>query len=256
MILKMSGFNMSNNKRFRTELDEFKYKNEHTPFTLGTLSVMFLFFVAIIVATFTSFNLSHFWFSFNENGLALVSKHYFYIAQIPVIVFMAAILGIRYSILTLILYVLIGLFWMPIFGLGGGLSYIKTYPFGYVLGYFPCVIFAGFLLRKYKGYLGVLLASLTSVSSVYITGFLYGILLLLFRFIDFSFLKETFNDVNLTKFLYDFVVSFLFILFSHLVKKILWVAMRSDFVKKEKTHKENKKPEKKRKKKPTKAPEA
>ena len=45
-------------------------------------------------------------------------------------------------IYSILLYILLGLFAIPVFALGGGPKYIFEYGFGYILAYIPAVFFA------------------------------------------------------------------------------------------------------------------
>jgi biotin transport system substrate-specific component len=177
---------MANNKRLQDKIDDFTYKGEKTPLSLGTLVVVCACLLLLIIATFVQFNICHFLYLPNQEGIwELKTYVYPYIAQIPVVIFISAVLGVRFGILTVLLYVLMGFFAWPVFAFGGGLSYIKTFFFGYILGYFPCVFFVSFFLRKYKGFKGILFAVLSGVLSVNVVGLLYSIILLIFRQIDF-----------------------------------------------------------------------
>ena len=51
------------------------------------------------------------------------------------------------AVTSVMLYILAGLFFVPIFALGGGVRYLAEFGFGYILGYIPAVIIAGNFLK-------------------------------------------------------------------------------------------------------------
>ena len=131
------------NKRYAEQIDEFIYGKNKTsmPFSLGTLVLVMFSVLLIIMATFTEFTLPE--LTIVKNGadeLGLIFQKYPYVIQIPVVVSIASILGMRFSLISIFIYVFIGLFLWPVFAFGGGIGYLKTLFFGYVLGYIPCAI--------------------------------------------------------------------------------------------------------------------
>ena len=215
---------MLTNKRFKDQYQKFIYKNQQTPFSVGTLAVVALCLVALIVATFTQVDISHFWLVKNAAGDWNV-KTYSYVAQIPVLIGIVGVLGTRFSLVTVLLYVLIGLLLWPVFALGGGLGYVKTPFFGYILGYFPAVIIAGAFLSKGKTFITVPLAVLCGVLTIHLCGILYTVILGMFKFID---LTSAFKMVLIQtgeKIIYDLVASFLALLVAISMKYVLWIAM-------------------------------
>ncbi|WP_315116326.1 biotin transporter BioY [uncultured Clostridium sp.] len=90
------------------------------------------------------------------------------------------LLGSKYGSLSQLLYLLIGLFGIPIFTKGGGFSYIFEPSFGYIIGF----VFASYVIGKiteYKGDIGfkrIFLACIMGVCAIYLIGvpYLYFIL--------------------------------------------------------------------------------
>ncbi len=217
------------NKRIKGEFEEILYRGERTPFSLGSLAVVCLCLLLLIVATFTQLNLMHYWPNKDsEVGLVLDTKKYLYIPQIPMVMFIAAILGARFGSFVIVLYLLIGFFIWPVFALGGGLGYIKSYFFGYILGYFFAIVFASRVLYYDKfSYKSIFYASIVGVLAIHFCGILYTGILGIFHLVNFAFIKEALNTLNGDKIIYDVVFSFIFIMASIPIKSVLWLGMKN-----------------------------
>src|SRR5574344_2788849 len=110
-------------KRFSDLYQKFVYKNQSTPFNLGTFTVVALCLLALVTATFTQLEIIHPWFVKNPDSTTnFAMKTYTYIPQIPVLLGIVALLGSRFSTFTVILYILMGFFIWPVFALGGGIG--------------------------------------------------------------------------------------------------------------------------------------
>ena len=215
------------NKRIKGEFDDILYKGEKTPFSLGPLTVVGLCLLLLIIATFTQLNLAHYWFTPDGDAFFGIKK-YQYIPQIPLVLFIAAILGARFGILVIILYLITGFFIWPVFALGGGLGYVKSYFFGYILGYFFAMVFASRVLFYDKfSYKSIAYASVVGVLSIHFCGVLYTGILGVFHLVNFSFIKEVLSTLSGDKIIYDVVFSFIFISASIPVKQFLWLAMKN-----------------------------
>lgn len=211
------------NKRLKDEYAEFVYKGEPTPFSLGTLAVVGFCTVLLIVATFTKIDISHWWL-FNDGGLEWGVKKHSLVPQIPIIMMMSAFLGARFGVLVVILYILTGFFIWPVFGFGGGLEYVKSYFFGYILGFLVATIFAGRILSHKFDIKNMLYASVIGVLAIHICGILYSFILGFFNSsayrIDVSHLYS--------QIVYDVIFSMIAILLAKPIKYILWVAMKNE----------------------------
>ncbi len=220
------------NKRFKEQYYEFIYRGEKIPLSIGTIVVCLLCLLLIIVATFTQINVSHVLPSFDEAGefiLKNVSNPY--VPQIPVVLFIAAILGPVFGFLTMLLYLLVGFFIWPVFALGGGLDYVKSGLFGYILGYIFAVIPVGRILEKNYNLKGIFLATVIGVLTIHICGMLYCVLLAVLKVVSFSYVSSAIHSLGGIKTFYDIVISFIFLLLAIPAKMILWIAMRSSIVK-------------------------
>ena len=215
------------NKRIRGEFEEIIYKGEKTPFSLGTLTVVALCLLLLIVGTFTQLGIVHYW-TVPDADTMFGMKKYSYIPQIPLVLFIAAILGARFGILVIILYLIVGFFIWPVFALGGGLGYIKSYFFGYILGYFFAMVFASRVLFFDKfSYKSMAYASVVGVLSIHFCGILYTGILGIFHLVNISFIKEALSTLSGDKIIYDMVFSFIFIAASIPIKQFLWLAMKN-----------------------------
>lgn len=221
------------NKRYKEQIYEFIYRGEKTPLSIGTLMVCLLCLLFIIVATFTQINVSHVLPSFDEAG-DFVFKNVSnpYVPQIPVVLFIAAILGPLFGFLTMLLYLLVGFFIWPVFALGGGLDYVKSGLFGYILGYIFAVIPVGRILEKKYNLKNIFLATILGVLVVHLCGMLYCVLLALLKVVSFSYVSSAIHSIGGIKTFYDVIISFIFLILAIPAKMVLWIAMRSSIAKK------------------------
>lgn len=216
-----------NTKRLREELDDFNAENKKLRITFGTLVVMGWCVFLIIIATFTQFDFNHYIInSINPaDSHFLKLKHCVYIPQIPIILFIAALIGSRFGITSVIIYIILGLTFFPIFALGGGISYLFQYNFGYILAYIPAVFIVSFLLKDKFSYANITKATIMGVLTIHIIGIFYLILMAIIHRDPFTEVMSWITMQSGTKMIYDFVFGYLAILFSKPVKHILWLSM-------------------------------
>ena len=133
-----------------TRLDK-KKKRIKTPL-INVVAILFGTLL-IIAATFLNLEIKHY---ILPSGLfthkPLTPEDYVYsfclIPQIPVVMFVCSVLGKKMALTSVFLYIIAGLFFIPVFALGGGLKYFGQYGFGYILAYIPAVFIAGNILKK------------------------------------------------------------------------------------------------------------
>lgn len=223
-------------KRIVKQLNTFKYQNQPLRLNLGTLVVMGLCSFLIVIATFTQFDFDHFiipfdWISYLGRSLKdpVVSshflKHYRYIPQIPTIMFIAAILGRRFGIASVLLYILTGLFLAPVFALGGGFEYVFEYGFGYILAYVPAVFFTGSIVKNGLTYGNIAQGALVGVLTVHITGVLYMLFIATLQKESSALVLGWIAAQSGIKIIYDLIFSFLAMVIAKWVKKTLWYAI-------------------------------
>ena len=156
---------MSKNKKITFENTELK-------FSLLTLVLTIFCSFLIVMATFTQLKI-----------FTLINGHmqnFYYIPQIPIIIFIAGLLGKRFSVVSVLIYIFTGLFLAPVFALGGGLDYVLNFNFGYILAYIPSVYITAKIIAKDNSILRLILASITGVLIIHFIGIMYmsGVLLI------------------------------------------------------------------------------
>lgn len=218
---------MSNTKRLKQELEDFNAANKKTRLTLGTLVVMGWCVFLIVIATFTQIDFSHYMLGSLDpaSDKFVFLKHYSYVPQVPIIFFIAALIGKRFGILSVVIYILLGLFAFPIFALGGGLKYLFEYNFGYILAYIPAIYIVSFLLKDKFLYGNIAKASLLGVLTIHVIGVFYLILMAIIHRDAFSNVSGWIFMQSGAKMIYDFIFGFFAILISRPVKQILWLSM-------------------------------
>ena len=92
------------------------------------------------------------------------------------------LLGGRLGAISVGTYVVLGLFGLPVFAAGGGISYVLRPSFGYLLGFIAASFVTGTLskLLKAKGFGGFLAAALSGFVVTYAIGITYKYLILNF----------------------------------------------------------------------------
>lgn len=214
-------------KRYVDIFERYIHRGEPTPFTLGTLVVFALCFLILIVATFSQFNFSHPWFEYVKGiGFRYTLKQVAYTPQIPAMLFIIYILGRNYSIILFIAYLLIGFFVWPIFAFGGGLGYAQNYLFGYFLGFIFAIIISGTILMKSQKLNYRMVSSLAGVFSIHTCGFIYCLILAIFKIIDFSLIFPILSILSGKKIVYDIIFCSLIFLIVPYIKNILWICMK------------------------------
>ena len=101
--------------------------------------------------------------------------------QVTVAIMSGLLLGARLGVMSQVLYVGMGLLGLPVFSSGGGVGYVFTGTFGYLLGFILCAFTGGLLadrLEKKKGtvkvpYLSILPIAIISLLVCYVSGILY-----------------------------------------------------------------------------------
>ncbi len=208
------------NKRVKEEIKKFHNENYKIKFCLGTLSLVWLCLFILIIATFTQIKIN---FNIPDNGLHSYLK-FEYIPQIPVILFIAGLLGETWGLITVLLYIIIGLIpYYPVFALGGGLSYIFQYNFGYIFSYIFAVIITGKQLNKSNNVLNIILSVIYGITLIHVIGIFYLTVIALLRHDSFEFIKNLIYYQSVSKILYDIVFGFIALLIAKGIRKVLWL---------------------------------
>ena len=222
-------------KRVEKQINSFKYKGEPIKITFGTLILTGLCVLLIIIATFTQITLKHPYFPLNTftflagnvtdtEILHHFIKSYKYIPQIPVVFFIVALLGRKFGILSILIYIILGLFF-PIFALGGGISYLFEYGFGYILAFIPAIFFAGTLLKGKTDVLRVFLISLIGVLTIHILGILYMFFIATLRHAPMDLVTGWIISQSGVQIIYDIFFAMIAIFLGRQARKLLWIVM-------------------------------
>lgn len=220
-------------KRLNEQLDKFSAKNKRLRFSIGTLVVMGLSVLAMIVASFTLLKMPNsqgIVLFFNAPFLFIKQKLYMvygidYIPQIPILLFICTILGRKFSLISIITYILIGIFIFPVFSFGGGIKYFLQYNFGYILAYIPAIIAATFFIKKDRKLLTCLWAVLSAVLIIHFFGSIYLTLVAMVKHDTFSFAWALISHQTAGKILYDILLGYLAVIIARPTKHVLWIAM-------------------------------
>lgn len=221
----MSGVKVTDIKVPKRKYDDFRLT-----FWGGILLTVLCAFL-MILSTFYELNLSHFILPAEIfKGNAVFPKDFVYtykiIPQIPAVMFTAAFLGRKYGMASVILYLILGLFCIPVFALGGGPKYILEYGFGYLIGYIPAVFFAGSIIKSGFSYRNIAQAVLVGVFTIHIIGIFYMIFISAIRHEGWTFISSWIMYQSGIKILYDFVLGFATMFIAKYLKIVLWLYMK------------------------------
>lgn len=223
-------------KRIEKQLNSFKYKGEPIRITLGTLIMTGLCILLIVVATFTQVTIKHPYLPFDTitylsqdylsdfEILHHFIKTYKYIPQIPVVFFIVALMGRKFGMLAIVGYIILGLFF-PIFALGGGISYLFEYGFGYILAFLPAVFLAGTLLKGKVPFLRVLVVSAIGVAMIHVLGMLYMFFVATLRHAPMELVISWIANQSGIQVVYDIFFTVLAIYLGKQTRKLLWIVM-------------------------------
>ena len=222
-------------KRFQKEIALFKAKDK-VKLTFGVLVCTILASFSLVIAAFSIWQISHYYIPYDAifHPFKFWSMHHStsefvtkinYVPQIPAIACMTIILGKRFSCIAILLYIIAGLFFVPVFSLGGGLDYFSQYGFGYILGFIPMVIvLSAYLEHDYKPK-KVFIASLYSVLVLHLIGMIYLVLLCAIKHESFSYVQDLLHMMTFVKFFYDLGFTFICVYLANATRKILWLSM-------------------------------
>ncbi len=213
----------------RAETRTVKRQIEGIRLSLGSLLLVLSCTFLIILATFLQLDITHLILPdklFSESHKAQDFIYtYKFIPQIPIVMFVGAFLGRKYGLLSVLIYIILGLFIIPVFALGGGPKYILEYGFGYILGYIPAVFFAGSILKSGFSNRNIFHAVLVGVLTIHIIGTLYMLFLAGLHHEGWAFMDGWIRAQSGMKILYDLIFSFATVFVAKYVKVILWFYM-------------------------------
>lgn len=99
--------------------------------------------------------------------------------QFIFVVLAGMLLGSRLGLTSMIVYIMLGLIGVPVFAKGGGIGYLVSPTFGYIIGFAVAAYVIGKLTEQIKGKLTFIKAlgiSLVGLLAVYIFGLSYMLL--------------------------------------------------------------------------------
>ncbi len=210
------------NKRIKAGIKKIHKPNQNIKFCLGTLVILACCIVLLVMGTFTQIKIS---FNIPDSGILSYLK-FEYIMQIPIVIFIAALLGEFWGMLAVLIYIMLGLTpWYPIFGLGGGLSYVFQYNFGYIFSFIFAVFLVTKQLKKGDSIINLLLSTLYGVCIIHLIGIFYMCIIAMLRHDSFDFISNMIYFQSFAKILYDIVFSFLAIFIAKGSRKLLCILM-------------------------------
>lgn len=214
-------------KRVEKQLNSFRYKGEPVRITIGTLVLTCLCILFLIVATFTQVTITHPYIpldSIAADDFIASTKTYRYIPQIPMIFFITALLGRKFGILAIAGYIILGMFF-PIFALGGGITYLFEYGFGYILAFIPAIFFAGTLLKVKHDFLRIILIAILGVGAIHVLGVLYMLFVATLRHAPMDLVSSWIASQSGIQVIYDIFFTVFAIYMGRFMRRVLWIVM-------------------------------
>lgn len=203
-------------KRLRDELVKLKYQNQ--PLHFGFISLVLIFACVFLMITATFFQ-----FSFSINSfLSDKSFQYLYVPQVPTVMYIAVLLGAKMGVVSILLYVILGMFF-PVYALGGGAEYILKPVFGYILAYIPAVVFSGIMSARNYSFVSILRTAAVCTFTIHFIGMMYALLIMA---ITNSWNGDIFEFVFLQsgiKLLYDYCLCVVAAYLARCTKQLIWL---------------------------------
>lgn len=200
---------------------------EDLRFSLGTLVLMLFCTFILVVSTFVSLDVYYPVIPSAQesvNGLAI--EHFFktfaIIPQVPAVIFIGALLGRKFAITSIIFYILLGLFLLPVFALGGGITYVAQYGFGYILAYIPAVWLLGLAIKDGLNLRSAALGVLYAVLAIHLIGVGYMSVIATLKGDGWAFIKGWIINQSGWKVVFDYILSFALVYSTKLLRPLLW----------------------------------
>lgn len=197
-------------------------------FSLSSFLLIIFCCFLIIISTFVQLNISYFsipegFFTGQHLKIDDYVSTFSLIPQVPAVMFVAAILGRKFGTTTVILYILLGLFIIPVFALGGGWRYIFEYSFGYILAYIPAVFITGTILKDGFTYKNIAKALICGILIIHLAGIIYMLIIAGLKHEGWMFIGGWITSQSGVKIIYDFIFSFFAVLAAKYLRLILWL---------------------------------
>jgi biotin transport system substrate-specific component len=164
------------------------------------------------------------YFSSLDNIIITLHSH-LYSPQIPVAIFVGALLGPRLGAMAITGYVGLGLLGLPIFSAGGGLSYVFEPTFGFILAFIAGAFVVGTILSKKINSFNIIFAVLTGVFTIHVLGLAYLIPNLYLAGKSMAFIKAWAVGLSFINLPYDVLLGIVFCALARPIRGLLWLAL-------------------------------
>ena len=135
---------------------------------IGLLLTIFSTFVPVSLASWSAAGLSS-----QKLGITY---------QIGAVLLTGCLGGKNAGLLAQVAYIFLGLTWLPVFALGGGMGYLKEPSFGYILGFMPGAWLCGWLAFRWRAKIETLaLSAFAGLLVIHLCGLLYMLGLSIFQ---------------------------------------------------------------------------
>jgi len=223
-------------KRVSSYIKDMDVKTCYPKLSLGVLVLCALCSFMIVIATFTQFQFGYillperiftspFTFFSDPEFYKQFIQNFNYIPQIPVVLFIGALLGYRFGIFAILAYIIVGLIGFPVFGLGGGLKYILQPSFGYIIGYLVGAFFVAKNLENNRSLLAIFTSSTIGVLSIHTIGILYLIVISIFQHQPIAIILGWVWILTGIQLIYDLVISLISVALARPIRGLLWIAI-------------------------------
>ncbi|MEI8389474.1 MAG: biotin transporter BioY [bacterium] len=224
------------NNRIIKNVKNTKFLRRFPRLNTGSLVIVVICTFLIIISTFTPIPqlilsipqealINPADFFAKANSMGKITNVFYYIPQIPIVLMIAAIMGPRLGMLSVILYILAGLVGFPIFAGGGGINYYMQHGFGYILGFIPGVYTVGNILSGKLKSFTTIRASIVGVTAVHFIGVIYLTIVLFIKHESIFTVFGWIWQLSGMQFFYDVIFSVLAIIMGRFLRKVLWIAM-------------------------------
>lgn len=199
-------------------------------FSFSSLVLIIFCSFLLVISTFIKLNIIHFsipseMFSGRELKIQDYVHTFNLIPQVPAVMFIAGLLGRKFGLASVLIYILTGLFILPVFALGGGWRYFGEYGFGYILAYIPAVYLTGTILKSGFTYKNIGKAVFVGIFTIHIIGILYMLAVAGIRHEGLMFTTGWILAQSGVKIIYDFILSYLSVLVAKYARLVLWLYM-------------------------------
>jgi len=128
--------------------------------------------------------------------------------QIPTVILLTLIFHKKIVFRAFSIYIILGLFILPVFNQGGSLGYLLTPNFGYLLGVYPLIKIIDNLNSRYKMNVGnFLINGFIAIGAMHLTGIFYNFLQIIF-YSQYNLFLYNLGKYSLGKIGYHFLMLF------------------------------------------------